>query len=105
MARRRWHLPVAGGLTVDLAHVPHDMPAGEDLDARLLFSESNTRFVCEVPSAAVAEWKSVIRRRLRRAGEVTDDAQFQIKGRGGDVMVSAEISQLKSAWQSPLWLD
>ncbi len=94
------------GLTVDLAHVPHHLPTDEVLDAKLLFSESNSRFVCEVPAEAVAEWKVCLSGvACAEIGEVTKDTQLQINGTGGNVVVSAELSELKSAWHSPLWLD
>lgn len=102
----------AGGLgaKIRLEHVPHDVPADCDggLDANLLFSESNSRFLCEV----AAENRDEFERTLGDVphaviGDVTDMGSLEIVSAvGGDEaatnVVESEIATLKEAWQAPL---
>jgi phosphoribosylformylglycinamidine synthase len=70
--------------------------------AALLFSESNTRFLCEVrPQNAAAFEATFAGLPHARIGEVTADATLKILADGASV-VSADISALKEAWQKPL---
>jgi phosphoribosylformylglycinamidine synthase len=92
----------AGGLgaRIDLDRVPStpgDLPA-----AVLLFSESNSRFLCEVPPASAAEFESRFAGVPHaRVGEVTAQAELVIS-RAGRMVLAAEIAGLKAAWQAPL---
>jgi phosphoribosylformylglycinamidine synthase len=102
----------AGGLgaRIQLEQVPHDSPADCDggLDVNLLFSESNSRFLCEVS----AENKEEFERTLGDVphaviGDVTDIGKLEIVSAvGGDGaapnVVGSEIATLKEAWQAPL---
>ena len=70
--------------------------------AALLFSESNTRFLCEVrPQNAAAFEATFSGIPHARIGEVTDDARLKILADSAPV-VSADVSALKEAWQKPL---
>ena len=103
------------GAQVSLAQVPHDMESATD--AVLLFSESNTRFVCEVAKenakgfeAALSDVPCAI------IGEVTDSGKLEIAGiaqpiadadsdateTGTPIVIEAEIGELKEVWQKPL---
>src|SRR5262249_654885 len=77
----------AGGLgaRVFLRQVPTTLDAatigadGERLNAILLFAESNTRFLCEVPQDAVGHFESILGDVPHAAiGEVIADAKLQI---------------------------
>jgi len=95
----------AGGLgaTVQLDELPHDLGANAtDLAATLLFSESNTRFVCEVPADRAADFEA----RLQGlpcglVGQVTSSPRLEVQWRG-QTLVAAGIADLKEAWQAPL---
>jgi phosphoribosylformylglycinamidine synthase len=67
-----------------------------------LFSESNTRFVCEVEpenqEAFEVAMSGVVCRLL---GAVNETEQLSIS-RGDVVAVDLPIAELKEAWQSPL---
>ena len=79
------------------------VPAGDHAraTATLLFSESNTRFLCEVrPSDAEAFEQALAGVPCARIGEVTGDDRFQIRREG--VVIEARIEQLKTAWLEPL---
>jgi len=94
----------AGGLgaTVDLGQVPHVSIDDQQLDAVLAFSESNTRFLCEVPDAAASAFeKQLAGVAHARVGTVIVEPVLKIR-RGDRSLVEAEIMVLKRAWQAPL---
>jgi phosphoribosylformylglycinamidine synthase len=94
----------AGGLgaTVDLARVPHRLQDARWLDAILMFSESNTRFLCEVPPGSAAEFEKLLAGVPQaRIGQVTASANLEIDF-GGRAVLGASIRSLKVAWQAPL---
>jgi phosphoribosylformylglycinamidine synthase II len=93
------------GASLELAKVPTDVPAAEqgtNFDSVLLYSESNTRFLVEVPVAKQAEFEKCLAGIPHAAvGQVTDSRRLQIAGKNGPV-VDADIAELKEAWQKPL---
>ena len=121
----------AGGLgaTISLDGVPRDLPSpargrgaggegnslpspargrgaggegGQGLPVVLLFSESNTRFLCEVrPQNAAAFEAALSGIANARIGEVTAGGQLEILS-GDDKILLADVSALKEAWQKPL---
>jgi phosphoribosylformylglycinamidine synthase len=89
---------LGAGLTLD------GLPRGEGTDdpAVTLFSESNSRFLCEVPPQSAEAFESVLQDLPHaRLGEVTDSGRLEIRIAGA-VVVSADVQQLKEAWQGPL---
>jgi phosphoribosylformylglycinamidine synthase II len=90
----------AGGLgaSIELTDV-----GGEPLgDAILLFSESNSRFLCEVsPQNAEAFERVMSAVAAGRIGIVTGDRRLIIS-RGGGRVIDADVMGLKGAWQSAL---
>ncbi|MGD9721396.1 MAG: phosphoribosylformylglycinamidine synthase subunit PurL [Pirellulales bacterium] len=97
----------AGGLgaTIDVDAAPNDLQRHDAAQrhATLLFAESNTRFLCEVPAARAAEFAACFRAPvpIARLGTVTSATQLEIRA-GQHVLVAAELSALKAAWQAPL---
>ncbi len=97
----------AGGLgaKISLAGVPHDKAIAPS-DAVLLFSESNTRFLCEVRHDCAAKFEAILAGIPHgRIGEVTGGDRLEIVGlpaHGERVVISAAIGELKHAWQEPL---
>jgi phosphoribosylformylglycinamidine synthase len=104
----------AGGLgaKISLAQVPCDLhvdeslrdslPAAKSTPATLLFSESNTRFLCEVRPENATAWETAVAGLpYGRIGEVTDDGVLTIATEGS-ALVQADVRTLKEAWQSPL---
>ena len=89
------------GMALDLDAVPRDPEA--DRDDTVLFSESNSRFVVEVPGGREADFEALMEGSpFGRAGTVTGEDRFLVRGLGGDEIVSTELSILKEAWQRPL---
>ena len=76
--------------------------APDDLsDAALLFSESNTRFLCEVqPDNAAAFETALADVPHARIGEVVDSGKLEIVGEAP--LLQADLHVLKEAWQKPL---
>jgi phosphoribosylformylglycinamidine synthase len=87
----------AGGLGARL-----ELPANRLAPAVLLFSESNTRFLCEVAEARAAEFEQALHSiPLAKIGAVRDDERLRITAAGADV-IDSNIYDLKEAWQGPL---
>ncbi len=93
----------AGGLgaTLTLEVMPTD--GRLDHPAVLLFSESNTRFLCEVPRDSAAQFETVLGPDVPFAqlGETTDDGRLHITHHRRPV-IDDEIGRLKQAWQATL---
>jgi phosphoribosylformylglycinamidine synthase len=79
------------------------VPTSGTLDpAARLFSESNTRFLCEVPPEFAPEFERAFGGvPVGKIGEVTGERRLVIAG-GGTQLVDADIYELKEAWQAPL---
>jgi phosphoribosylformylglycinamidine synthase len=100
-----------GGLAVTLAEMAFagGLGARVDLDAMKtadsasavvrLFSESNTRFLCEVPRDRAAAFEQTLGDLpAARLGEVLNDRRVVVTS-GGKSVVDAAIDDLKAAWQ------
>ncbi|MEX1223246.1 MAG: AIR synthase-related protein, partial [Pirellulales bacterium] len=93
----------AGGLgaALDLDAAPCDDPS---LATHVrLFSESNSRFLCEVPAESAADFEAVFEDVVpfARIGEVNDtDALIITMNR--QVLLQESIADLKETWQTPL---
>ncbi|MEX0819144.1 MAG: phosphoribosylformylglycinamidine synthase subunit PurL [Pirellulaceae bacterium] len=93
----------AGGLgaSLSLADVPNDIDSPTDI--AILFSESNSRFICEVGAGKQAEFEQLVTGLPYAAvGQVNDSARVAITGSAGQPLIDSSISELKEAWQSPL---
>ncbi len=87
------------GANIDLQAVPCD----GDLDASTrLFSESNTRFLCEVLAENAAAFEAAIAGAAHaRIGHVTEGDRLVIHSADATV-VDSDLAALKEAWQQPL---
>jgi phosphoribosylformylglycinamidine synthase II len=104
----------AGGLgaRIFLEQVPHKLDLtviGADslrINTILLFAESNTRFLCEVPQDAVGHFESILGDVPHAAiGEVIADAKLQIVNYnpGNHLhVIDADLNDLRECWQKPL---
>ncbi len=89
------------GMTINL----QDVPLGEtiDRDDFILFAESNTRFLAEVAPEDKAKFeKAMSGVDFAQIGKVMDKKIFEVYGRRGNKILSADIAELKEAWQKPL---
>jgi phosphoribosylformylglycinamidine synthase len=90
------------GARVRLDHVPHDLDAPGLNAATLLFAESNSRFVCEVPENQAEAFEQLFADLpCRWIGTVTDQDELRIDC-GGTTVIEARLAALKEAWQAPL---
>jgi len=72
-------------------------------DAALLFSESNTRFLVEVPTDKADEFTRTFEGLpLSLLGTVTNNEVVQVTGQNGDTVISTNGAELKESWQAPL---
>jgi phosphoribosylformylglycinamidine synthase len=110
-----------GGLAVAAAEMAFAAGLGAELelegaakasgqtDWTLLFSESNTRFLVEVPAASAAAFEKMFASAKllapQRIGRVTNGDELRVSGTGGVILINRSLDLLKSAWKSPLAWD
>jgi phosphoribosylformylglycinamidine synthase len=104
----------AGGLgaRIRLEHVPCDAVHNKvppEYAPVLLFSESNSRFLCEVPRAKAEAFERLFAGLPHAAiGEVIDTGRLQVlglphtHGEPAATIIDSDLAELKSAWQAPL---
>lgn len=103
----------ACGARVRLAEVPYAGMAGmldASLDTALLFAESNSRFLVEVPIARQQAFETILTGvPHEHIGEVTSTGRLQIAsaqvpgpGKAKDWLLDMDVMALKEAWQKPL---
>ncbi len=95
----------AGGLgaTIELARMPHAVDDSHHLDEILLFSESNTRLLCEVRSENAEPFAARMAGiPCAQIGVVTSEPRLDLRGAAGSQVLCAEVNHLKTAWQRPL---
>lgn len=93
----------AGGLGMSINL--KDVPLGEDInrDDNILFSESNSRFLAEVAPADQKAFEEIMAgNAFARIGKVMKGTKLEVTGRKGGIILSADIAELKEAWQKPL---
>ncbi len=96
----------AGGLGLDLDLSTLRSASRLDDPAVLLFSESNTRFLVEVPPGQSQEFESQLAGLpLVRLGTVTRGSQLVVREGAERTLIDASLSELKHAWKAPLAWD
>ena len=89
------------GMTIDLRKVP--CSDGIDRNDKLLFSESNSRFVVAVAPEHRQEFENLFDGiGYGLIGKVTSDRLFRVIDLNGETVVKADIYELKEAWQKTL---
>jgi len=89
------------GMALNLKNVPLGEKIGRD--DNILFSESNTRFLVEVaPADQKAFEKALAGIDFAQIGRVMKDTKLEVTGLKGGICLSADIAELKEAWQKPL---
>ncbi|MBA4106223.1 MAG: phosphoribosylformylglycinamidine synthase subunit PurL [Pirellula sp.] len=92
----------AGGLGVEVQLDAVPTAEGSLSTTARLFSESNTRFLCEVaPELAAVFEGQFAGLRVAKIGVVTEAKQVKINS-GSETLIDAGAEQLKEAWQRPL---
>jgi phosphoribosylformylglycinamidine synthase len=105
-----------GGLGVALAEMAFSGELGANIDLRLvpvdgtikrddclLFSQSNSRFLCEVETCNQAEFEKMMHNLdYGCIGRVEKQPRMMVTGLGGDIIIDEALQNLKEAWQKPL---
>ena len=95
----------AGGLGIDLDLAVLQAASGLNTVAEMLFSESNTRFLLEVPCHASRQLESLFDGLpLVQLGEATATPRVRVFDSAGKPVVDSECAELKAAWLTPLSL-
>ncbi|MCW4055775.1 MAG: AIR synthase-related protein, partial [Candidatus Bathyarchaeota archaeon] len=69
----------------------------------LLFSESNSRFLVEVPSNRADRFESITKDAPRAlVGDVTEEQRFLVYGLKGERIVDIQLNELMNAWKRGL---
>jgi phosphoribosylformylglycinamidine synthase len=90
------------GATLDLDPIQVDAVAKGEATLVRLFSESNTRFLCEVTPAHTARFEELLADVPHaRLGDVTAESSLRIQA-GGRRVIDLDIGTLRQAWQAPL---
>ena len=88
------------GMEVDLRKVP---AAEIDRDDFLLFSESASRFVVTIGPGNKEAFETCLKGNIfAEVGKVTGGKEFKVQGLGGEIVIQADIFDLKEAWKRPL---
>lgn len=96
----------AGGVGVDLeaadARLAGEYASDHERLTAALFSESNTRFLCEVAEENAERFAEALGGTPHSLiGHTYEGASFRIKWNGAQV-IGADLATLKEAWQAPL---
>jgi len=91
------------GAEVELMSEQHEI----DTEIEALFSESNSRFLCEVADNVAPEFEALFRSAepaitVAQIGTVTERKNLVIRGESGPPLVDLSLQQLKEAWKKPL---
>jgi phosphoribosylformylglycinamidine synthase len=92
-----------GGLGLDLAlaSVPvAGIDAAHDADGARLYSESTSRFLCEVSESSAAAFEAALAGfACAHVGSVTDRGKLRVRGVGGSELCDVPIADLMRAFQ------
>jgi phosphoribosylformylglycinamidine synthase len=93
----------AGGFGMDLYTITVPRPPEIDRDDVILFSESNSRFLCEVPADKTDAFERLLKGvAFAPIGRITESPRLVVRGLLGDTIIDRDIADLKEAWQKPL---
>jgi phosphoribosylformylglycinamidine synthase II len=88
------------GIELDLRKVPTEGSLRNDF---ILFAESNSRFLVEVPEKCERDFEAVMRRcAYARIGRVTATPKLCVYGLDGDVVVDVPVDELLAWWKRTL---
>ncbi|HME54634.1 MAG TPA: phosphoribosylformylglycinamidine synthase subunit PurL [Candidatus Lokiarchaeia archaeon] len=89
------------GAKIHLSNVPVTETCNRD--DLVLFSESNGRIIVEIPNGKESEFEDVMAGAVyAKIGEVTIEQNLEITGMNSNVILNAELLDLKKAWLRPL---
>jgi phosphoribosylformylglycinamidine synthase subunit PurSL len=96
-------MALAGGYGAEIDLASLEDASGLSDPAVILFSESNSRFLCEVSASHSRQFESLFEGLpCVLIGEVRATDRVKCFGRGGSPLIDCLLSELKQAWQRPL---
>lgn len=107
------HTPAMGGLGVALAKTAfagdygieadlYNLPSSVNQPYKLLFSESNSRFIATIPRENKDEFEEIMKACVyKEIGKVRNGPEFILNYKQ-ERIVESDIKALKEAWQAPL---
>jgi phosphoribosylformylglycinamidine synthase len=88
------------GMTLDLSKIANVDCSRDDT---LLFSETNSRFLMEVPDHATTQFEDCVKKCVySQIGQVTSDSRLMIHGRTKTHLIDIEANKLRTAWTGGL---
>jgi phosphoribosylformylglycinamidine synthase len=88
------------GVEIDLQQIPALQVGRDDF---LLFSESNSRFLLEVPSACIDDFEAIVDGSFHAPiGRVTGDPRLVVKGLEGREVINLGVKRLREAWKGTI---
>jgi len=88
------------GVELDLRKVPNKALSRNDL---VLFSESNSRFLLEVPEKTKGDFEAVMKGKVcAEIGKVAKNPRLIVYGLGGAVAVDSSLKDLRGSWKETL---
>ncbi len=88
------------GMTLDLSKIANVDCSRDDT---LLFSETNSRFLMEVPDHATTQFEDCVKKCVySQIGQVTSDSRLMIHGRTKTHLIDIEANKLRTAWAGGL---
>ncbi len=93
----------SGGFGIDGYTMTVPRAAEIDRDDVILFSESNSRFLCEVAPENVDSFEKCLKGiACAPFGRVIEEKRLRLCGLKGEAIINEDLSELKAAWQAPL---
>jgi phosphoribosylformylglycinamidine synthase len=88
------------GMELNLRKVPSEALNRDDF---VLFSESNSRFLMEVPEKTKNEFEAAMKGRVcAEIGKVTKNPKLTVYGMDGAVILDASLTDLRRSWKETL---
>jgi phosphoribosylformylglycinamidine synthase len=88
------------GLDISLSRFPQSEPMARN--DYVLFSESNSRFLVEVPENAREDFETMMKgANFAPVGIVKKEKYLTVHGSSGEMVVEADIDELMNAWKKP----
>jgi phosphoribosylformylglycinamidine synthase II len=88
------------GIEVDLRKIPCRTLSRDDF---VLFSESNSRFLLEVPEKIKNDFEIVMKGKVcAKIGAVTKNPKLNVHGLAGTIVVDASLTALRGSWKETL---
>jgi len=85
------------GMKIDLKKVPTDLKRND----KILFSESNSRFLVEVDKSKEKEFEKIIKGNVfGKVGEVANVKKLVVIGLNDKLVVKEDVNELKKVWKS-----